>query len=227
MIYLEERLRGAEVLPLVRALACAQREAVMGSSLARVVIDTFGALVDAERLDRTLRSALVTGAQMVGEAAVIPLVERGAVNDIDVEGRRRRAQRGTLADSETLGRRKSLARVAAGDVLLKLLDDPSPDVVHNALLNPRVTESLAVRVAARRPVPAMILDVVSRSRFAAAHAVRRALVLNPDCATALACRLAASMTAADLEDVATSTELSVEVRHAAELLLRGRGRSSD
>jgi hypothetical protein len=38
-----------------------------------------------------------------------------------------------------------------------------------------------VRVAARRPVPPAVLNVVSLSRFGNRHAVRRALVLNPDC----------------------------------------------
>lgn len=224
VVYLEERLRGVEPLPLVRALACAQREATLGSVAARVVIDTFGALIDAGRLEPMRRSALVAGAQMVSEDAIIPIVERGAVNDGELEERARRARRGTLADTETLGRRKSLARTATGDVLLKLLDDPHPDVIKNAMLNPRVTESLAVRVAARRPVPSPILEVVARSRFGAAHAVRRALVLNPSCPSALACRLIASMTAADLDDVRSSLELSVEVKSAAEALLRGRSR---
>lgn len=228
VVYLEERLKDAPALPLVRALACAQREAVLGSAHARVLLDTFGALIEEERLDRALRSALVTGALMVSEAAVVPLVERAAANDAGVDERRagNAPKKGSLADSgETLGRRKSLARTATGDMLLKILDDPHPDVIRNALLNPKLTEAHAVRVAARRPVPPAVLEEVARSRFATRHAVRRALVLNPDCPAKLACRIVASMTAADLEDVVASTGVCTEVKNAAELLLRGSARS--
>jgi hypothetical protein len=226
VVYLEERLRDAPALPLVRVLACAQREAVLGSVSARVVVETFGIVVSQGRLDATQRSALVTGALMVNEPAVVPLVERDAANDSDdPNSRRDKAKKGSLADSgETLGRRKSLARTAAGDMLLKILDDPHPDVIKNALLNPKLTEAHAVRVAARRPVPPAVLEEVAKSRFSTRHAVRRALVLNPDCPTKLACRYVATMTAADLEDVLASNEIAAEVRNAATLLLKGRAR---
>lgn len=225
VVYLEERLRDAPALPLVRALACAQREAVLGSVAARVVIDTFSALVAEGRIDPQLRSALVTGALMVGEQAVVPLVDREAANDSENGPRGEKAKRGSLAHAgETLGRRKSLARTAVGDLLLRILDDPHPDVIKNALMNPKLTEELAVRVAARRPVPPAVLDVVAKSRFGNRAGVRRALVLNPDCPPKLAYRLVATMTASDLEEVVSSNGLGSEVKNAAALLLRG-GRS--
>lgn len=187
-----------------------------------MLLDTFSALIEQDRLDGAFRSALVTGAAMVGEAAVVPLIEREAANDSESDGRRDRARKGSLADSgETLGRRKWLARTATGDLLLKILDDPHPDVIRNALMNPKLTEAHAVRVAARRPVAPAVLEEVARSRFATRHMVRRALVLNPDCPPGLACRFVASMTAADLEDVVRTTDIAERVRHAAELLLRG------
>ncbi len=225
VVYLEERLKNAPALPLVRALACAQREAVLGSAPARVLVETFGLVVENNRLDGTLRSALVTGALMVGEQAVVPLVERPAANDGDSSARDEKAKRGSLAhDGETLGRRKSLARTATGDTLLKILDDPHPDVIKNALMNPKLKEEHAVRVAARRPVPPAVLDVVGNSRFSNRQAVRRALALNPDCPTKLACRLVATMTAADLEEVVAASGVRVDVKNAAALLLKGRPR---
>ncbi len=224
-VYLEERLKDAPALPLVRALACAQREAVLGSATARVVIDTFSQVVAEERLAPELRNALVTGALMVGEHAVVPLVDRAAANDSDTGARGEKARRGSLAHAgETLGRRKSLARTAMGDLLLKILDDPHPDVIKNVLMNPNLTEPLAVRVAARRPVPPAVLSVVAQSKFGNRAHVRRALVLNPDCPPKLACRLVATMTAADLEDVVNASGLGTEVKNAAALLLKG-GRS--
>ncbi|MBI1948014.1 MAG: hypothetical protein HYS27_20150 [Deltaproteobacteria bacterium] len=218
--YLAERLQRAPALPLVRALACAQREAVRGSAEARLVIETFSLVVEGGHVDATIRAALVTGAQMVGEVAVVPLVDQAAANDAPGE-RGGRAKKGSLAaKGETLGRRKWLARSAKGDLLLRILDDPHPHVVENALMNPRVTEALAVRVAARRPVPPEVLDVVGESRFASRAAVRRALVLNPDCPPKLAVRLLSSMTADELADVVAAPGLCDEVHNAAELLLR-------
>lgn len=225
VVYLAERLKGAPALPLVRALACAQREAMLGAAHARVVIDTFSQVVAEGRLDAKLCSALVTGALMVGEVAVIPLVDKGAANDCESSARGDKAKRGSLAHAgETLGRRKSLARVATGDLLLKILDDPHPDVIRNALMNPKLREEDAVRVAARRPVPSAVLDVVAKSRFSNSHAVRRALVLNPDCPPKLAYRLVATMTANDLEEVVASNGVGSEVKNAAELLLKGPAR---
>ena len=129
----------------------------------------------------------------------------------------------SLADAgETLGRRKSLARTATGDLLTKLLDDPDPQVIQNALMNPHVTEDHAVRVAARRPVPGAVLDAVSKSRFANNAAVRRALVLNPDCPLKLAQRLVSTMTPVDLYDVVHGTGVAKEVKAIARRLLDSR-----
>lgn len=217
--YLLERLQGAPTLPLVRALACAQRESARGSVDARLVVETFALLVESGRVEPALRAALVTGAQMVGELALVPLVDPAAANDSGPESGGR-AKRGSLAASgETLGRRKSLARTARGDLLLRILDDPHPAVVKNALMNPSVTEPLAVRVASRRPAPAEVLDVVGESRFANRPAVRRALALNPDCPPRLAVRFLSSVVMDELEEVVRSPGLAAEVVNAAQLLL--------
>ncbi len=217
--YLAERLQDAPTLPLVRALACAQREAVRGSVEARVVVETFSLVVAGGHLEVALRAALVTGAQMVGEHAVVPLVDVAAAND-GATGKDGRAKKGSLAATgETLGRRKWLARSARGDLLLRILDDPHPHVIENALVNPNVTEALAVRVAARRPVPPAVLEVVANSRFNNRAAVRRALVLNPDCPPKIAVRFLSSMTADELQDVVAAPGLAAEVANAAALLL--------
>lgn len=216
--YLEDRVKDAPVLPLVRLLACAQREAVRGVFGARLVVEEFGALVEERRVDPALRAALVTASVVLGEATVLTLLDPAAANDGDAADPKKPAK-GSLAHSETLGRRKSLARTAKGDLLVKLLDDPHPDVVENALMNPLTTEKLAIRVAARRPVPAAVLDCVSKSRFQSRPAVRKALVLNPHCPPKLAVRLVASLTAADLREVKDTPTLDADVRLAAERLL--------
>ncbi|MBM4283081.1 MAG: hypothetical protein FJ137_20785 [Deltaproteobacteria bacterium] len=223
LTYLEERVADAPVAPLARMLACAQRESVRGEAHARVVVDTFTLLVDEQRLSRETHAALAATALALGEDAVLALVEQPAANDLPGNGAADRARKGSLADAgETLGRRKSLARTAQGDLLLKVLDDPDPQVISNAMMNPWVTEALAVRVAARRPCPGGVLDAVARSRFANNGAVRRALVLNPDCPQKLAQRLVSTMTPVDLYDVVHAQGVAKEVKAVARRLLDSR-----
>jgi hypothetical protein len=221
--YLEERIVDAPIAPLVKMLACAQRESVRGEAHGRVVVDAFTVLVEERRLGADAHAALAATALALGEDAVLALVEKPAANDLPGAGGSDRARKGSLAEAgETLGRRKSLARTATGDLLLKVLDDPDPQVISNALMNPYVTEALAVRVAARRPCPGGVLDAVARSRFQNNGAVRRALVLNPDCPQKLAQRLVSTMTPVDLYDVVHAQGVAKEVKAVARRLLDSR-----
>jgi hypothetical protein len=219
--YLVRGVGDAPITSLVQVLACAQREAVRGVLEARVLVETFTDLAHSGGLDEGLVAALYTAAVMLSEPDIIPLFAPEGAND---NGEAPKAPRkgNSLADSgETLGRRKTLARTASGDVLLRILEDPHAEVIRNAMLNPVMTEALAVRVAARRPVPPEVLAVVGKSRFGNRHAVRRALALNPACPAKLACRIVSTMTATDLEDVAQTRDLAPEVSNAAKKLLQG------
>jgi len=221
--YFAERLEDVPVAPLVKAIACAQRESVRGSVEARLFIETFTNLVEEGKLGRNTHAALVATAIALGDDAVVALVDKPAANDMPGSPGDGRAKKGSLAEEgETLGRRKSLARTASGDMLLKILDDPDPQVIQNAMMNPYLTEPLAVRVAARRPVSAGVLDAVSRSRFGTSSAVRRALVLNPDCPQKVAQRLVSTMTPTDLHDVVHARGVSKEVKSVARRLLDSR-----
>ncbi len=221
--YLSERLDDAPVAPLVKLIACAQRESVRGSIEGRVLIDTFTAVIEAGKLSKETQAALTATAVALGEDIVVALVETPAANDPPSQGNGKKAKKGSLAEEgETLGRRKTLARTATGDLLLRILDDPDAQVIQNAMMNPYLTEELAVRVAARRPVSGGVLDAVARSRFQNAAAVRRALVMNPDCPQKLAQRLISSMTPVDLHDVVHAKDLSKEVRATARRLLDSR-----
>ena len=223
LAYLEERLRDAPIAPLVKMLACAQRESVRGVVPARLVVESFTILLDDQRLEQDTHAALVATALALGEDAVVALVEKPAANDLPGAPGAGRVKKGSLAEAgETLGRRKSLARTASGVLLTKVLDDPDAQVIQNALMNPHVTEDHAVRVAARRPVPGGVLDAVARSRFGNASAVRRALVLNPDCPLKLAQRLVSTMTPTDLHDVVHATGVAKEVKAVARRLLDSR-----
>lgn len=224
LAYLAERLRSAPVAPLVKTLACAQRESVRGDVNGRMVVEVFTQLLEAEGLESETHAALAATALALGEDAVVALVEKPAANDLPgAPAGGKRAKKGSLAEAgETLGRRKSLARTATGVMLTKLLDDPDPQVIQNALVNPMVTEDHAIRVAARRPVAGGVLDAVARSKFGNNPAVRRALVLNPDCPLKLAQRLVSTMTPMDLHDVVHANGVAKEVKAVARRLLDSR-----
>jgi len=122
----------------------------------------------------------------------------------------------------TLGERKSLARTHDREQLLMLLRDPHPAVVAILLDNPHLTEPDVVRVAAMRPaVPASLATIAHHAKWSVRHAVKRALVLNPATPLADSIRLATTLRAAELRELAADPNLSDALRkHAAEM--RGR-----
>lgn len=221
LAYLEERLRAAPIAPMVKMLACAQRESVRGVVPARFVVESFTILLDDRRLEPSAQAALTATALALGEDAVVALVENPAANDLPGgQGSAARVKTGSLAEAgETLGRRKSLARTVTGVMLTKVLDDPDAQVIQQVLMNPHVTEAHALRVAARRPVPSAILEVLARSRFANVLLIRRAIVLNPDCPLKLAQRLVSTMLPADLKEVLQANGPAKEVKAVARRLL--------
>lgn len=218
VLYLKRQLDGAPPLPLVRLLACAQREAAAGTLEARLVVDAFGVLVAEGLFEGEALEAMASAAVELCEHGVLNLVQ--VRRDEEENERVLEPPKGSLAaEGETLGRRKALARTATGDLLDRILRDTHPDVIRNALLNPRMSEELTVRLASRRPTTSAILDVIARSRFRVSTAVRRALVRNPYCDPQLACQLVASLTRVELLDVAHDETLADEVREAARLLI--------
>jgi uncharacterized protein (UPF0147 family) len=120
----------------------------------------------------------------------------------------------------TLGERKSLARTHRRDKLLLMIRDPHPQVVAILLDNPHVTESDVVKIAAARPaVPESLAKVAAHARWSVRHAVKRALVLNPSTPLADAIRIATTLRAAELEELAGDHALPEQLRrHAAEIL---------
>lgn len=221
VLYLRRQIEDAPPLPLVRLLACAQREAAAGTIEARILTDTFGVVVADSLLPEDALLALAEAADQLCEQAILTLVQPRREDDIP--GRPPNPPKGSLAaDGETLGRRKALARTATGDLFDRILRDTHPDVIRNALSNPRMSDELAVRLASRRPTTSELLEVVARSRYRTSPAVRRALVRNPHCDPQLACQLVASLTRVELLDVAHDETLSDEVREAARLLIEAK-----
>ena len=120
----------------------------------------------------------------------------------------------------TLGERKALARTHRRDQLLLLVRDPHPAVVAILLDNPHVTEAEIMKIAAARPaVPESLAKVAAHPRWSVRHAIKRALVLNPSTPLADAIRIATTLRAAELAEIAADHSLPDTLRrHATEVL---------
>ena len=120
----------------------------------------------------------------------------------------------------TLGERKALARTHDREQILLMIRDPHPQVVAILLDNPHVTESDIVRMAAARPaVPESLAKIAAHTRWSVRHAVKRALVLNPSTPLAEAIRIATTLRADELEELAGDHALPNALRrHASEVL---------
>lgn len=192
----------------------------MGEANARIVLDVFGICVDEGLIPDEIRHEIASAAEEVDEFAVLGLLRGQRPAPIPTPFTPKRVPKGSLAaEGETLGRRKSLARTVRGDSLDRILLDPHPDVIANAMLNPSLKEEQVVRLAARLNIDEAILTVISRSRYQNRAEVRRALVKNPGCPTTLGCRLLVTLTRTELLEIAHDSRIRVEVRDAARAMI--------
>ena len=120
----------------------------------------------------------------------------------------------------TLGERKALARTHRRDKLTLLIRDPHPHVVAIVLDNPHITEQDVVKMAASRPaVPEALAKIAAHARWSVRHAIKRALVLNPSTPLADAIRIATTLRAPELTELANDHSLPETLRkHATEVL---------
>jgi hypothetical protein len=123
--------------------------------------------------------------------------------------------------SQTLGHLKQQARLTRDpDLLARLVTVSNPAVVRNALINPRLTEALVVRMAARRPArPEPLVEIWKSSRWSPRHAVRRALVFNPYLPPEVGAKIVPLLNATDLEELAGDSSVHPSLREQAARLL--------
>jgi len=120
----------------------------------------------------------------------------------------------------TIGERMSAARSRDENLLNRVSFDPEPVVIRQLLHNPRVTEKLVVRIAARRPNQPEILEEIYRApRWRARPEVRLSLVRNPYTPPRLSLALLPSLKRRELKDVLFDGMVHQEVRAAAEAML--------
>jgi hypothetical protein len=114
--------------------------------------------------------------------------------------------------SVPLGARKSLARRADRDTLLRMLLDPHPDVIRRCLANPLLVEDDVVRLGARRPGRAEVLGEIARSPWVHRPRVRMTLVMNPATPLDVVVRLAGLLLRPELTMAARSPAVPAPVR---------------
>jgi hypothetical protein len=120
-----------------------------------------------------------------------------------------------------LGVLKSRARLTRNpDELARLAVVSNPSVIREVLKNPRLTEPLVVRIAARRPArPEPLTEIWRSTRWSVRPAVRRALAYNPYLPLEVAAKLLPLLVRADLEELKRSLSVHPALREQATQLL--------
>ena len=131
------------------------------------------------------------------------------------------AREDARASSLSLGHLKVKARATRNpDELTRLAMVSNPTVVRNALLNPRLTEELVVRIAARRPArPEPLLEIWKSGRWSTRHAVRRALAFNPYLPPDVGAKILPLLPRTDIEELAADTGVHACLRLQARKML--------
>jgi hypothetical protein len=123
-----------------------------------------------------------------------------------------------------LGNKKTLARKAAGNVLLKLLMDADEEVVTLCLNNPHITEGHLFKVISRSETRAKtVLLITQHSNWSSRQLIRFSLTRNANTPLARAVRFIAEMKIMELRELYADPSLPVTVRPIVhrEILERG------
>lgn len=119
-----------------------------------------------------------------------------------------------------LGVLKSRARLTTNpDELSRLAVASNAAVIREVLKNPRLTEDLVVRIAARRPArPEPLIEIWKSPRWNNRPAIRRALVFNPYLPPETGVKLVPLLAMGDLLELATDQKVHLAVRELARKL---------
>jgi hypothetical protein len=225
---------GAEVLRKAAARMLARLSATEATGLLHEVMALArGGWVPATQVLPAFTQALEFEAASIPHTAalrrVAQLEEHDDVELLFVEGpAQREYHRGAAAKadgllfSQTLGHLKTLARLTRNvDELSRLAVVSNPQVIRNLLINPRLTEAVVVRIAARRPArPEPLLEIWRSPRWSTQPAVRRALVFNPYLPPEIGSKIVPLLLTGDLRELSGDSALAPALREQANVLLR-------
>jgi len=222
---LVQALSGGDPTQWVEVLAGIVRRAhTTDDADAQAALEAIARAAGAERLPYPARQQLYQAAAELGHRVVARLFLAASPTTMpEAQLAKQLAPERALRSSGrslTLGERKSLARTRRRDLILLVVRDPHPDVIAILLGNPHLTETDVITVAARRPaVPETLVKIAEHPRWSTRHAVKRALVWNPSTPLDVALRLATTLRAAELREIAADETLPTPLRgHVAELL---------
>ena len=109
----------------------------------------------------------------------------------------------------TLGERRALARKPSVQSIERLLLDPDPMVLKHLLQNPRLTESLVLKVTSARPQKSQILLMVfEHNVWGHRREVQRSLCLNPYSPLSIRCALCSTLSKQELEELLREDKLA-------------------
>jgi hypothetical protein len=212
------RMPPGEAVPLLAALVSSGAEAWGTPAIAAVgqALRAPGSALDYEWKAAAYAEARERGLPHVASLFLAPGPCRTFVEPRD--------KADPVASAITLGHKKSLARLRRDpDLLARLAAEGDPSVVRELLRNPLVTEAVAARIAARRPVrPEALRALHEDPRFRNRVAVRRALVRNPYVETEIALHILPTLPASLVQEIAGDGTLHPAVREAARRLFAER-----
>ncbi|MGA9526253.1 MAG: hypothetical protein WBV82_32635 [Myxococcaceae bacterium] len=123
--------------------------------------------------------------------------------------------------TESLGHLKTKARLTRDpDEMARLAAASNASVVRNLLQNPRITEAVVVRIAARRPArPEPLLEIWRTPKWFARHEVKRALVFNPYLPPEVGAKIVPLLSQSDWRELVATRGVHPALREQARLLL--------
>ncbi len=185
-----------------RALAAAARALMFGSAT-DLPFSHRGLIYDA-----AVRSHLPEVAALFVSDAAAKSLDRNAIEPNDP----------TLAEM-TLGHKKSLARQADPIRMERLAVEGDARVIRELLLNPKLTEGVVIRMAARRPAKVdTLLEIWRSPKWSVRTQVRKALAMNPYTPPDVSLKILPHMLQGDLKMISLDHALHVAVRELARKL---------
>jgi len=175
--------------------------------------------IDSERFDGQRRLETILAARRGGHEALLRLLHAPGESEPDAVERVPDYGKGRPL---TLGERKSLARRPDRGLLERVLTDPHPEVIRNALRSSKITELDVIRMVSRRPNYAKALREVYQSpRWGRRYPIKIALVRNPHTPLEISLKLLPQLMKQDLQEILGDRRLSPAVIISCRRLLEG------
>lgn len=148
----------------------------------------------------------------------LPLIFRHKVEAILIE----------KVPTMALGVKKTLARIASGNVLLALIRDGYPEIVELCLNNPHLIEASLFKVINREETgPATVRQIAKHPNWSSRYLIRFSLVRNSRTPLARSVLFLSGLKTRDLRELYTDPSLPADIRPCIHRELLERGEDMD